>query len=396
MAYTDNGTPDFYSPENNEPQPQPQETQLTKTPTASALPPETIERYHAITKNLDVTDLNSVGQYGSELSSIMDQNSEELLKAVRTDNGGEIAALTTELRSKLDMIDVAELSNETTWKSIMRKIPILKHMVPTINEIFHKYDTISETVGEITKKIESVAMVSKRDNAALDLIAQNDEIYIKQIRELIAAATLKLEEVMNQKYQMEENRDQYEEYEFSKISNFINALEKKISDMRQVEYVLKLNLHQISTTQQNNNLVATKADTFVTTVVPVWKTQLSLAVMLNNNKKNIQALKEADDTSNRLIEESAKMLHVSSLEIAKESERGIFDAASLKKSTDLMIKTINEVNEIHSKASEERRKIIKELADKEAEMQIAIAHATKAQKNYLDTVGGHTLKELAN
>ena len=370
---------------------------VQKTVSKASLTPEKIERYQSITKSLVVTDMNSINNYGSELSTIMSQNSDELLKAVRTDNGGEVSKLTSELLGQLEMIDIDELGKDNSWKTIMRKIPILRNFVPSIQQILNKYDTISDTVSKISEKIQAVSMVSKRDNTALQIIFDNDVNYIKQIRELIEAAQLKHEEITNQLYEMRENPDKYETYEMTDVANFANALEKKISDMGQVEYAMKMNLMQIRACQQNNNLIANKADTFVSTVLPVWKTQLSISIMLENNKKNSQAVKEMSDTSNRIIEKNAELLKMNSITTAKEAERGIFDIQSLQKSTDLMIQTINEVNSIHDKAYEERKKIAEQIVKMEHQMHDAIQHAMELSADDIDYIEtGRTLKELAN
>ena len=369
---------------------------VQKTVSKASLTPEKIERYESIRKSLVVTDMNSINSYGSELSTIMSQNSDELLKAVRTDNGGEVSKLTSELLGQLEMIDIDELGKENSWKTIMRKIPILRNFVPSIQQILNKYDTISDTVSKISEKIQAVSMVSKRDNTALQIIFDNDVNYIKQIRELIEAAQLKHEEITNQLYEMRENPDKYETYEMTDVANFANALEKKISEMGQVEYAMKMNVMQIRACQQNNNLIANKADTFVSTVLPVWKTQLSISIMLENNKKNSQAVKEMSDTSNRIIEKNAELLKMNSITTAKEAERGIFDIQSLQKSTDLMIQTINEVNNIHDKAYEERKKIAEQIVKMENQMHDAIQHAIELSAddiNYIET--SRTLKELA-
>lgn len=378
------------------------ENQTTSTAVVQAvskatLPPEKIERYQSINKSLVVTDMNSINNYGSELSTIMSQNSDELLKAVRTDNGGEVSKLTSDLLGQLEMIDIDELGKDSSWKSIMRKLPLLNRFVPSIQQILNKYDTISDTVSKISEKIQAVSMVSKRDNSALQIIFDNDVNYIKQIRELIEAAQLKHEEVMNQLYYMQEHPNDYETYEMNDVSNFANALEKKISDMGQVEYAMKMNLMQIRACQQNNNLIANKADTFVSTVLPVWKTQLSISIMLENNKKNSQAVKEMSDTSNRIIEKNAELLKMNSIATAKEAERGIFDVQSLQKSTDLMIQTINEVNSIHDKAFEERKKIAQQIVNMENQMHGAIQHAIEMTSQDINYLGNtqRTLKELA-
>jgi len=361
-----------------------------------ALTPVQKERYHQITRSLVVGDLNSVNSYGSELSGVMSQNSDALLSAVRNTNGNEVTAMTTELLSQLDMIDLDEINDTDTWKKILRKIPILNKLVPSIEQIVTKYDTIADSVEKLSKKIEGVSLVAKRDNNALEEIFNNNKDYVAQIGDLIGAAQLKRDELIEQLSEMQSNPEKYEIYDIQDVADFKNELDKKIHDMQATQYTMKMNLLQVRAIQKNNMQIANKASMFVSTVLPIWKNQLSISIMLDDQKKNSEAMKAASDFTNKVIETNAKLLKVNSAAVAKEAERGIFDMSTLEKTTTLMIDTVKEVENIHQKGMADRKAFAEKLITLENQLNSSIAHSIdtmKGEKNYL--AGEHkTFKEL--
>lgn len=354
------------------------------------------ERYHQITRSLVVGDLNSVNSYGSELSGVMSQNSDALLSAVRNTNGNEVTAMTTELLSQLDMIDLDEINDTETWKRVLRKIPILNKLVPSIDQIVTKYDTIAESVEKLSKKIEGVSLVAKRDNNALEEIFNNNKDYVAQIGDLIGAAQLKRDELVDQLGEMQANPDKYEIYDIQDVADFKNELDKKIHDMQATQYTMKMNLLQVRAIQKNNMQIANKASMFVSTVLPIWKNQLSISIMLDDQKKNSEAMKAASDFTNKVLETNAKLLKVNSSVVAKEAERGIFDMSTLEKTTTLMIDTVKEVENIHQKGMADRKAFEEKLITLENQLNSSITHSIdtmKGEKNYLG--GEHkVLKEL--
>lgn len=361
-----------------------------------ALTPVQKERYHQITKSLVVGDLNSVNNYGNELSGIMSQNSDALLQAVRNTNGNEVTAMTTELLSQLDMIDLDEINDTDAWKKFLRKIPILRKLVPSIEQIVTKYDSIADSVEKISKKIEGVSLATKRDNNALEEIFNNNKDYVNQIGDLIGAAMLKRDELVDQLAEMQANPDKYELYDIQDVADFKNELDKKIHDMQATQYTMKMNLLQVRAIQKNNMQIANKAQMFVSTVVPIWKNQLSISIMLDDQKKRSEAMRNASDFTNKVIEANAKALKINSATVAKEAERGIFDMSTLEKTTTLMIDTVKEVESIHQKGITERKAFEEKLVTLENHLNSSITHSIetmKGEKNYL--AGEHkTIKEL--
>ena len=362
-----------------------------------ALTPEQKEKYTMIAQRLDVKDMNTISNFGSEIATVMSQNSNALLEAVRASNGNEVTALTTELLSQLNMIDVDEIGDTSAWKKFCRKVPILKKFVTSIEQIMNKYDSIAETVENISKKIDATGITAKKDNTALQEIFDNNVEYIKQIGELIIAAQLKRDEIADTLAEMQANPDNYEVYEIQDVQNYMHMLDKKISDMQAIQYTMKMNLIEIRGTQSNNLAIADKANTFVSTVLPVWKNQLSISIMMNNQKQNVEAQKLMTDTTNKILKKNAELLKMNSIAVAKESERGIIDLATLQETTNKMIETVKEVDRIHEEGVKQRKQLEAEINKLEDTLNDSVMKAigtmTKDSKEYLKGEA-KTFKEL--
>lgn len=311
-------------------------------------------KYLAMTDKLDRHDMTSVTSYGRELNSVISKNGDNLLNSVRGDNSSEVIKLTNELLSQLNLIDIDELNTNTKWKKFWRKFPIVGKFVTSVESIMTKYDNIKDTVTKIGNKIEEARTVALRDNSTLNIIFDANVAYIDQIRELILAAKVRENAVREELENMQSHANEYEMYEINDTANFANQIQKKITDMETTEYVLTQNLLQIRATQQNNIAIADKSDNIVNNVLPLWKNQLSISVIMNNQKNSIDAQQRITDTTNRILKENAKSLKVNSINVAKASEESVIKLDTLKDTTQELIETIQEVKKIHENSAKER------------------------------------------
>ena len=226
-------------------------------------------------------------------------------------------------------------------------LPILKSLVGSVEKVLHKYDSIQKNVDTIQKKIEVTRLTAMRDNNALQTMFENNIQYGKQVDELIIAGKLKLQEVNEQLNEMMANPQNYESHEIQDVQEFAHNLERRLSDMMTLRYVVKQSLPQIRTVQYNNIAIADKAQSIIATTIPVWKNQLSIAVALHNQKGNIEAHRRVTDTTNTILRKNAEMLRQNSVEVAKENERSVVSIETLRESTQQLIETIKEVKQIH-------------------------------------------------
>ena len=349
----------------------------------TALTPSDKERYNKLTKNIVVTDINSITNYGSELQNTMTKYSNDFLSAVRTQQSGEMGELINNLLAELDYIDVDELKAPTKIKRMLRKLPIIKHMVTSVEKIMGKYDTIAKNINEITNKISSTRLTALRDNNALQVMFENNIEYGKQIDEYIIAGKIKLEEVKNKLDEMMSNTQNYEAHEIQDMQTFYNNLDRRLTEMLTLRYVIKQSLPQIRTVQYNNLAVADKAQSIIATTIPVWKNQLSIAVALHRQSENIKAQRKVTDTTNAILKKNAEMLHMNSVTVARENERSVIDTETLKETTQKLIDTIKEVKQIHESGAAKRRETESEILRIEKELETSMQSMSSTSTNYL-------------
>lgn len=332
------------------------------------------EKCRALTEKINVHDMTTLQEYGSELSGVVAENGEKLLSSVRADSGGEIVALTTELLQELNMIDINEINSDTKWKNFLRKLPIVSKFVTSIENVKLKYNDIADNVNQIADKIGDAKLVALRDNSTLQEIFDNNKEYIGRIRELILAAKVKEQDISKEIEEMNAHPENYENYQISEMLDFRNSLQKRIADMQTTEAVMQQNLLQIRATQGNNMAIAEKSDNIVTNVIPLWKNQLSIAVIMHNQTNNVKAQQMLTETTNKILAENAKNLHTNSVAVAKANEESVISLETLKTTTSELISTIKEVEKIHAEGAHQRELIEKELQNMSVQLEDAIKH----------------------
>ena len=352
----------------------------------AALTPKEKEECKALTKNLVVTDINSISNYGCELNNAMTRFSNNFLEAVRTQKAGEIGTYINDLLTELEYVDVDDLSTPKAIVKFLRQVPILRHLVASADKVVNKYKKITTNVDTLTNKIEVSRLAALRDNNALQTMFDNNVAYGQQMDKLIIAANVKLEEIDHQLDEMKANKDNYETYQITDVETFRDTLSKKVSDLVALRYVIKMSLPQIREIQKNNILDANKAQTLISTTLPVWRNQISMAVALQNQKERLKAHRMVSDTTNAIIKKNAEMLHLNSVEAAKENERSIIELDTLKKATEEFINMTKEVKRIHEEGVAKRKETEREILRMQDEMDV-IATSTA---NLIPSIGDAT------
>ena len=323
------------------------------------LTPEEREKCLQLTSKIDKNDLSSVQAYGSELSQTVAQNGNALLTSVRADNTSKVVELTNDLLAELNMIDINEFTPSKV-DMFLSKIPGLNRFVRSIKNTMIKYDTIANNVEAISKKIGSTKIIAMRDNTTLQTIFNNNVDYIKQIRELILAAKVRMQELEKEIVEAQEN-PATEVYEIQDMMNFKDALSKRIADMQTTEYVLYQNLFQIRATQGNNTAIANKSENLVNHVIPIWKNQLAISIIMNNQQASVEAQQKITETTNQILRKNAQCLKINSVNVAKANEEQIVTLDTLQKTTQDLIETITEVRKIHEQGERNRETIEQSL-----------------------------------
>lgn len=323
------------------------------------------KRYTQIASSLNENDMTSIMNYGSDLQNAMDAYSNDFLNQ-RFDSTSSIksAELIANLLGELQEVDIAELNEPSVFKRFIRRIPLLKKFVTSVEQIKAKYNTIQKNIDGITQKLEQTRLIAIRDNNLLEKQFQNNLSYVNQLGELIIAGKMKSKELEDEISTMKEESYNYNDYEIRKVEDFKNNLDKKITDLVMMRYSFQQSLVQINIIQQTNTQDAQNTEMQIKTTIPIWKNQMSMAVALYNQKKSIEASNLVTNTTNEILRRNSEMMKTQAIEVAKQSQRTVIDIETLEKTHKDLIATIEGVEKAQEegrakRAAAERR--IKEL-----------------------------------
>jgi len=331
------------------------------------IPTEDVKKYGEMGKDLNPSDVNSILNYGVEVQNSMEKYSNNFLTSVRTYNSGEVGVLINDLLTELNYIDVDEL-NQNAFTSFISHIPFMKKLVVDTKKLFQKYDTVVNNIDKITNKIKAGRVNSLKDNSSLQTMFDSNVTYIKQMEDLIIAGQLKYNELNEKLAVMDGNPTAYQDYEIADLRDFVTRLDKRLADLKVVRFIMMQSLAQIRVVQNNNTTIAEKAQSIVSTTIPVWKNQLTIAVALNRQKENVEMQKKISDTTNTILQKNAEMLKQNSIDVARENEKTVVSLDTLKKTTSSLIETLTEVKRIHDEGTANRRTLNTELQNLETEL----------------------------
>jgi uncharacterized protein YaaN involved in tellurite resistance len=239
----------------------------------------------------------------------------------------------------------------------------LKNLIKTYDQLKVQYDSVSDNIGKISRKIGATRLVAMRDNSMLEQMFCNNRECMSQLRDLIIAGKLKIEEIYKQINDMMSDPMNYDQIQIKDMEDFRHAFSKRIADMQTSECILFNNLLQIRAIQANNNAIADKADIITNHTIPVWKNQLAIALVMQNQKNSIEAQKKLADATNQILQKNASNLKQNSIQVAKASEEQVVKIETLQKVTTELVETINEVKRIHDEGQRERLNLENQIVE---------------------------------
>ena len=325
--------------------------------TLQNLTPADTSKYELIAANIEETNPNSVINFGAELQNTLASQSDSFLNNVRRSNSGEVGELINKLLVELNYVDVDELEGNG-FKKFLRKIPLLGRMVTTVDNIFAKYDKIVNNITDISNKVNAGIINSTKDNAVLQTIFGSNVDAIKKIEEYI-------EKTKQELALMEANPDAYQDYQISDKRDFANRLDRRLADLKVVRFIMLQSLPQIRLIQNNNVSIAEKAQTILTTTLPVWKNQLTLAVALHRQQQHIEVQQRVSQTTEEILRKNAQRLQQNTVNVARANEQTIVSIDTLRETTTSLINTLNEVKQIQQQGEQSRRLLDNELQNLE-------------------------------
>ena len=347
----------------------------------SNLTPARKAYYKEIASVLNEKDITTISTYGSDLQKAMDSYSSDFLRQSFDSKAGiESAELISNLLGELHEVNIEDLQAPSAVKRFLRKIPGLKKLIISVEQVKAKYNTIEKNIDGIVKKLEATRQIAIRDNNLLQKQFENNCDYVDQLEDLIVAGKMKSEEIEKLLDDMKARSSEYEEYQISDIEEFKNSLDKRLSDLIALRFAFKQSLTQIRIIQRTNIMHANNTESQIAMTIPLWKNQLSLAVALYDQKQAIEVSTKVTDTTNELMRKNAEMMKTQSIEVAKQSQRMVIDPETLQKATQELIATIEGVQKAQKEGAEKRAAAEAQIAKLEKEMHmkaIGVAESTQ-------------------
>ncbi|WP_262397399.1 toxic anion resistance protein [Zongyangia hominis] len=331
----------------------------------SALTEEERKMVADFAEKIELSNSNMVLQYGAGAQKKIADFSETALGNVRTKDLGEIGTLISGVVTELKSFDVEE--NEKGF------FGFFKRSSNKITAMKAKYDKAEANVDKICTVLENHQVQLLKDVAMLDKMYELNKVYFKELSMYILAGKKKLNEVREKDLPaLTERAHQTGLPEDAQAANDLSALcnrfEKKIHDLELTRMISIQMAPQIRLVQSNDTLMSDKIQSTLVNTIPLWKSQMVLALGVAHSQQAAEAQREVTNMTNELLRKNAETLKMATIETAKESERGIVDIETLKHTNENLITTLDEVIRIQDEGREKRRAAELELGRLEGEL----------------------------
>ena len=329
------------------------------------LTPEELQMVNEFSQKIDLHNSQAILQYGVGTQKKMADFSEAALNNVRTKDLGEVGNMLSSLVIDLKSFDLTE--QDKGFKGLFKKSS------NKITSMKAKYDKAEVNVNNVCTALENHQVTLMKDIALLDKMYAVNLTYFKELSMYILAGKKKLEEVRNGELAAavaKANASNLpEDAQAAKdLQSMCDRFEKKIHDLELTRMISIQTAPQIRMVQNNDTLMAEKIQSTIVNTIPLWKSQMVLALGIEHSAQAAKAQREVTDMTNELLRKNADILKTATIDTAKESERGIVDLETLKHTNESLISTFDEVLKIQTEGREKRRNAEAEMQRMEDEL----------------------------
>lgn len=328
------------------------------------LTPEEQKMVNDFAAKIDIENTNQILQYGAGTQKKMADFSDTALENVKTQDLGEIGELISNVVGELKDFDVQE---EGKFFGFFRK------QTSKIENLKNKYDKAQANVEKITDSLQQHQVRLMKDSAMLDKMYEQNLNYFKELTMYILAGKKKLEETRNGKLAEMKNKAALsglpEDAQAARdLDEKCSRFEKKLHDLELTRTIAMQTAPQIRLIQNNDTVMVEKIQTTIVNTIPLWKSQMVLALGIAHSAEAAQAQRQVTDITNELLRKNAETLHMATVETAKESERGIVDLETLRKTNADLIQTLDDVMRIQMEGRQKRQAAEMEMHRMEEEL----------------------------
>lgn len=337
--------------------------------------PEDREKIDKIKKDINLTEGNAAVQYGVGAQARLSDFADGVLVEVRARDAGHVGGMLTDLLMNVKKLEIGTLRVEGGFLS---SLPLVGGLFDRFKRFMAEYDDLSGQIEKITDRLDGARIGLLRDITFLDGLFEKNAGHFRELGIFIQAGEEKLAEfrealLPSLKAKADASGDPLDAQRYDDLAKAVNRFEKRIHDLKLSRTVSLQTLPQIRLVQAGNQELAERIQSSILNTIPLWKNQLVLAISLMRQKNMLELQKEVNDTTNELLSTNAELLKQGSVEIARESERGVVDLETLQKVNADLISTIEEVMKIQQEGRSRRRAAEQELLKIEGDLKQKMA-----------------------
>ena len=310
-------------------------------------------------EKIDVMNSEQIMNYGGSAQKNISEFSDAALSTVRTKDLGEVGGMLGDL-----VVELKGLNFDADEKKGF--LGLFKKSQQSLASLKAQYDKAEVNVDKIVEALQRHEVVLLKDITMMDKMYDRNEEYMKELTMYILAGKLKIEHLRNVELpelvkKANDSGLPEDAQAANDFANMIGRFEKKIYDLELTRMISVQMAPQIRMVQNNDSLMVEKIRTSIVNTIPLWKNQMVMAMSLYHSEQAMKAQREVTDVTNALLQKNAQTLHQGSVAIAKESERGIVDMETLRKTNEELIATLNEVRDIQDQGRAARAAAEEEL-----------------------------------
>ena len=347
------------------------------------LPEHRQKQAQDLAKQIDEANMGAIIAYGSNAQKKLSEFSRSILQQVQLKDTGEVGDVLTELMTKLQESDPRQLTAEP---NIFQRV--FKRVKSSITETQMRYQQIGSQIDRVAIRLEREKTELLNDNQMLEQFYNKNKDYFDALNVYIAAGEVKMEQLQNEVIpaaieKARQSQDQMEVQKVNDLNQFLDRLDKRTHDLRLTRQMTIQQAPQIRMIQNTNQVLAEKIQVSVHTAIPLWENQITIALALLRQQNAATSQRQVSETTNSLLLKNSEMLKQSTVDIAREAERGVIDIDTLRKTQANLVGALEETLEIQKTGRQRRRLAEQELTVMENELHdklLAISDEQKRQR----------------
>lgn len=321
--------------------------------------------------------------YGANTMGEISKFTDSLLINVKIKDSGPVGNSLADLMSKLKTVDIGSISNPK--KNFLLSIPVIGKLFGSISRTVAQFDTVLGQIESISSKLEEAMFSLLKDIEILEQMYGHNKNFYQDLTAHIEAGEEKLKlarekDLVELEKKAQESNDNLDAQNVRDFADKLNRFEKRLHDLKLSRTITLQTAPQIRMIQSNNQTLAEKIQTSILSTIPIWKNQMILALSIHSQQKAVQMQRDVANTTNDLLKQNAEMLQSSTIETAREVERGIVDINSLQEVHEKLLKTIEETINIAQKGREYRDEAEKEIQNLEKNLRDQLTDLANKKK----------------